>query len=97
MDCVARGADFAVADRAAARAGPGEEGHDRAGTADFVAVIQVVAARIVEVDRALDQALAQQAVVEVDIGLRTAGDSRNVVNTANWLHFFRFRSLILTM
>ena len=50
MDRIARSTDFAVADRATARAGPGEEGHDRAGTAHFIAVIQVVAARIVKVD-----------------------------------------------
>ena len=95
MECVGRRADFAVADSAATSAGPGEEGHDRAGAAHFVAVIQVVAARIVKVDGALDQALAKQTVVEVDIGLRAAGDSCNVVNTANWLHYFTFPFIAL--
>jgi hypothetical protein len=56
-----------------------EEGK-RARPAPLVAVIEVVRARVVEVDRLLDEAQAQQPRVEVEVGLRDAGDGRDMVN-----------------
>ena len=60
------------AEAAAARAGPGEKRQDRARRARAVAVVEVVRARVIEVDRALDQAQTQHAAVEVEVALRVA-------------------------
>jgi hypothetical protein len=48
---------------------------------ELIAVVQVVAARIVEVDRELDQPQAKDAGVKVDIPLGITGDGGDVVET----------------
>jgi flavin-binding protein dodecin len=53
---------------------PGEEGEDAAWAAGLVAVVEVIGARIVEVDGALDEAQAEHTRVEVEVALRLAGD-----------------------
>jgi hypothetical protein len=62
------------------RARPLEEGDDRAGCADLVAEVEVVAAGVVEVDRLLDEAQPEHARVEVDRALRVRADERDVVD-----------------
>ena len=58
---------------------PGKERHRRAGRADLVAVVEMIDARVVEVDGALDEAQAQHLGVEVDVALRRAADRRDMV------------------
>ena len=45
----------------------------------LVAVVQVVASRVVEVDGLLDQPLTQRAGVEVHVGLWVSGDGSHMV------------------
>ena len=68
--------------------GPGEERHYGAGFPRRVAVVQVVAKRVVEVDRLLHQPQAQEARVEVHVLLRVARDGGDVVyaREPNLLH-----------
>ena len=51
----------------------GEEGQDRAGPAGLVPVIQVVGARIVEIDGLLDEPQAENPGVAGEVALRRAG------------------------
>src|SRR4028119_389780 len=72
----------------AGREGPGaadvrEEGEDGAGRARAVAVVEVVGAGVVEVDRALHQPQAERAGVEIQVALRVGGDGRDVVDAAD--------------
>ena len=60
---------------------PGEERHERAGAASLVAVVEVVRAGVVEVDGLLDESQPEAADVEVDVLLRVARDSGDVVQT----------------
>jgi hypothetical protein len=46
----------------------------------------MVGARIIEIDGGFDQTLAQDVVIEINVGLRIAGKSSNVVNSLNGLH-----------
>ena len=64
------------------RAEVGEEGEDGAGRAGAVAVVEMVGAGIVEIDRALHEAQAERAGVEVEVALRVGGDGRDVVDAA---------------
>lgn len=73
-------ADLPRADPTAPAARPGKEGQDGAGKAALVAVLEVIRPRIVEVDRALDEAKPQDPGVEVEIPLRVAADGRDVMN-----------------
>ena len=58
---------------------PGEEGQNRSGCADPIAIIEMVGPGVVEVDRRLDQALSQHLLVKVQIGLRVVGDGGDMV------------------
>src|SRR5690554_5258370 len=60
---------------------PWKEGHERAGSARLVAVVQVVRARVVEVDGLLHESQAEAANIEVDVLLRVSGDGGDVVQT----------------
>jgi hypothetical protein len=71
---------------AAKPAGPGEERDDRARAPQLIAIVKVVATRIVEVDRQLDQPQAQHAAVKVDILLRVGRDGRHVMNSGQCRH-----------
>lgn len=78
-DGVGHGAGFAVADGAAAGVGPGEEGHDGARGADFIAVVEVVGAGVVEIDGCFYEALAEDLLVEVEVALGVAGHGGDMV------------------
>ena len=59
---------------------PGEEGEDGAGIAGLVAIIEVIGARIVEIDGLLDEAQPQHAGIEVEVARGRTGDGRDVMN-----------------
>ena len=70
---------MAVAWAAATDAGPREKSKDRAGSADAIAVVEVVGGRIVEVHGAFDQAQAEDARVEIDVATGITGDGGDMV------------------
>jgi len=78
--------DLAQTDTAAGGARPDEEGHDRARPSELVAVVEVVRAGVVEVDRLLDQPQAQHPDVEVDVALGVAGDRGHMVDARHGCH-----------
>ena len=61
---------------------PGEKGEDRARMAGRVAVIEVIGAGIVEIDRLLHQAQAKRARVEIEVPARGACDARHMMDAA---------------
>jgi hypothetical protein len=73
----------ANAGRAARRAAPFEKGNRRAWPAQLIAKVEVIAAGVIEVDRQLDQALAEQAAVKVNRALRIRAHDRDVMQTEN--------------
>jgi hypothetical protein len=78
-----RRAGLAGAMATAWRTRPSKERQNAAGRAQGVAVIEVVAAGIVEVDGELDQSQTQESAVEVQVALGVAGDGRDVMDTGN--------------
>ena len=60
---------LADAEPPAGRVLPWEEGQDRAGPALLVAIIEMIGAGIVEIDRLLDEPEPEAAGVEVDVPL----------------------------
>ncbi len=64
-------------------AGPLEEGDHGACTPRFIGEVQVVAARIVKVDRRFDESKTENAGVEVDRALRVAGNEGDVMESKN--------------
>src|SRR5258705_9302309 len=67
--------------RAALRARPRKEGDNRSRSADPIAEVKVVAARIIEVDSALDQAQSKHLRVKVHIALRIGRNSSDMVGS----------------
>ena len=65
---------------------PGEESQDRARRADLVAEVEMLGAGIVKIDGSLDQALSQQFVIEIYVGLGIASNGRYVVNALDGFH-----------
>lgn len=59
---------------------PGEESQNRAGPANLVAIIKVIACRIIEVDGQLHQPKTQEPGVEVQVSLGVARYRRDVVD-----------------
>ena len=78
------GGGFAYSDAGAGGAGPREEGQDGARGAEIVTEVEVVAAGIVEVDGALDEAEAEQFGIEVESALRIRGDGGDVMKSDDW-------------
>src|SRR4029078_7037877 len=76
-----RGRDLRWADPAPGGARPGEERHDRSRTAQLIAIVKMVAPRVIEVARELHQPEPEDAAVEIDIGLRVTADGGDVVDT----------------
>ena len=70
------------------RARPLEEGDGGAWRAALVAEVEMVAARIVEVDRLLDQPQPQHARVEIDRALRVHAHNGYVVDAQGWEALF---------
>ncbi len=68
------------------RAGVLEERDVRAGRAVLVGVEEVVDARVVLVDRLLDQPQTEHARVEVDVAASVAGDQGDVVDAVDRAH-----------
>ena len=63
---------------------PRKEREDGAGVPNAIAVIEVVSCRIVEVDGELDEPESDEAGIEIDIGLRLAGDGGDVMDAKNF-------------
>src|SRR5262249_27223065 len=61
---------------------PDEKRQCRAGRADLVAVIEMPAARIVEIDGALDEPQPQHAGIERDMPPRISGNAGDVVDAS---------------
>src|SRR5438874_1879473 len=70
----------AAAEPAALGARPFEERDQRAGASDLVAEVEVVAVRVVEVDRLLDER-EPELPIEVERLLRVRADARDVVES----------------
>src|SRR5262245_44539046 len=69
------------------RTGPGKESQNRPGLSGLVAVIQVVARRVIKIDRKLHQAKAKHSGVEIHILLGIPTNRRYMMNTQNlWVH-----------
>src|SRR5262249_22443790 len=62
---------------------PWKEGQDRPGCADLIAVVKMIGARIIEVDRLFHEAEAQHARVELEIVGRLAGYGSDVMNAVH--------------
>src|SRR5690349_20766652 len=79
-------------DAAAAGGGafPGEEGEDGTGPAGLISIIEMIAARIVEIDGLLDETQTQIARVEREVLQRIACDGCDVMD-ARHLSFLRSR------
>src|SRR6516164_7231764 len=73
---------FADPEPAGRDALPGEKGEDRARMARRVAVVEVIGARIVEIDRLLHQAKAKRSGVEIEVPPRRSGDARDMMDAA---------------
>src|SRR5437764_3509321 len=65
---------------ASSRARPRKKSNDGAGAADVVAEIKMVAARVVEIDRAFDQTQAERLGVKIDVQLRISRDRGDVMD-----------------
>src|SRR5262249_55505327 len=78
--------DHAASAAAAASRHERKERENRARMSRLVSVIEMIGAGIVEVDRVLDQAKADNLRVEVDICLRIDYKCRHVVKAANSLN-----------
>lgn len=59
---------------------PREEGHDRARIASLIAEIEVIGAGIVEIHSLLDEALAENPGVEIEIAAGGASNCSDVMN-----------------
>ena len=74
-----------------------EKRQDCPRSAVAITIVKMVSARIVEVDRALDQPQPEQVGVEVQVTLRIAGDGGDVMeSTDRYAHTERYskRALI---
>jgi len=58
------------------------EGKNRSGLPRLIAIVEMVAVGIIEIDRLLDDPEPQRAGVEVYVPARGAGDRSDVVNAA---------------
>src|SRR5438093_971042 len=73
-------------------AGPWEVGEDRPRVPHVVSIVEVVRSRIVEVDGAFDEVESEHDDIEVDVGLRVAGQSGDMVQPLDRFHRHRPRS-----
>src|SRR2546423_5345130 len=76
-----RDSNLAAALTAATRVRPGKERQNCTRTAGLVAEIEVIGRRVVEVDGAFDEPEAENSGVEIEISLRVAGDTGDVMDT----------------
>src|SRR6266699_4878152 len=64
---------------------PGKECQDRPRRASCIAKVEMISARIVEVDCALDQTQSKQSDVKIQIALRVTGDGGDVMKSGDFL------------
>src|SRR6516165_10723377 len=65
--------------------GPGEKGKNCAGSSRRVRKVKMIRSRVVEIDRAFDQAKPQHLRVEIEIPLGIRRDRRHMVYSGNGL------------
>jgi hypothetical protein len=63
---------------------PGKECQDRPRRSACIAKVEMISARIVEIDRALDQTQPKQSDVEIHVSLRLTGDGGNVMKSGDF-------------
>ena len=80
-DAEQRALGLADAEPAGGRSLPGEEGQDCPRCARLVAIIEVIGAGIVEIDRLLHQSQAENLGIEVGVTAGRAGNGRDVMDT----------------
>jgi hypothetical protein len=73
---------FADSEPAGRRALPGEKGEDRARMAGRIAIVEVIGAGIVEIDRLLNQAQAERPGIEIEVAARRARDAGHMMDAA---------------
>src|SRR6266550_2870497 len=64
---------------------PGKECQDRARRAACIAKVEMISARIIEIDRALDQTQPKQSDIEIQVALWVTGDGGDVMKTSDFL------------
>src|SRR5437762_13504323 len=66
-------------------AGPGKECQNCSRRAAGIAKVEMISARVIEIDRALDQTQPKQSDVEIQVPLRVAGDGGDVMKSGDSL------------
>src|SRR5438552_18916922 len=69
----------------APHARPGKECQDCSRCAADIAKVEMISAGIVEIDCALDQTHPKQSDIEIQVALRAAGDSSDVIKSGDSL------------
>src|SRR5881397_84226 len=64
---------------------PGKECQDRPRHSSCIAKVEMISARIIEIDRAFDQTQPEQSDVEIQVTLRIAGNSGDVMKSGDFL------------
>src|SRR5437762_10003574 len=64
-------------------AGPGKECQNCSRRAAGIAKVEMISARVIEIDRALDQTQPKQSDVEIQVPLRVAGDGGVVMKSGD--------------
>ena len=73
---------LADSEPAGRRALPGEKGEDRARMAGPIAIVKVIGAGIVEIDRLLHQAQAERSGIEIEVAARRTCNGRDMMDAA---------------
>src|SRR6266404_1927088 len=79
---------------------PGKECQDRPRHAACIAKVEMISARIIEIDRALDQPQPKQSDVKIQVALWITGDSGNVMKSGDFLvhgAYTEFTSISITL
>src|SRR5256885_1021059 len=84
--------DHSRARTSAHQAGVFEEREVRTGTAIFIRVEEVVARRIVLVDRLLDEPQTHDPGIELEVPGRVGCDRADVVDSVQWVHLLLVRT-----
>src|SRR6266849_3930134 len=64
---------------------PGEECQDRPWRPSRIAKVEMISARIIEIDGALDQPQPEQSDIKIEVALRITGDGGNVMKSGDFL------------
>src|SRR5439155_11537031 len=79
------GLDLSDATMSAPHAWPRKECQNCSWCAARIAKVKMITARIIEIDRALDQTQPEQSDVEIQVTLRIAGNSGDVMKSGNFI------------